>query len=248
MCPAAAPAPPASNFEACGGDPFGAWRLREYDLSEVKFVVNVQSINSLNTSCDVGGAMANDDVELALELTSGGSGRIHTSGIVVVGDILERCADDALNTSCAGLAQCTAGPCGTCQCENSLDDFTGGVSWERTDTTLTLDAGSPVEFEYCVEGSTLSLKMVGFPAVIYELQPLELVGTPAPCAEREPGKCAGAGCRIGLCVGGASCAASVAEASCTNVQGCTWDADACSGTAAATCNVEDYGHVTGCDF
>jgi hypothetical protein len=247
ICPATAPAAPAAAYVPCGGEPFGTWRLKAYDTSEVMLAVNVQGEWAASTRC-AAAVQGDEEPEMALRIDSGGSGRMNFGGLPVTGSILESCAKQELHTKCDGLAQCKAGACGTCDCHNSIEAYTGSLSWTRNGTQLTLDAGNLLAFEYCVEDSILTLKLSSAPSVILELERVMPVGRPADCAERATMECLGAGCHVGTCTGAATCSARIDEAACTKVQGCVWDKTACGGNSAAACDLEDYGKVAGCEL
>ena len=246
-CPAAAPAPPATTFVGCEGEPFGTWRLKAYDTSEVRLAINIQGIITAGALCD-SAVQGGEEPEMALRIDSGGTGRMGFGGLPVAGSILQSCAKEELRTDCNGLAQCKPGACGTCECTNSIEAYTGPFSWTRAGSTLTIDAGNALAFQYCVQDSTLTLKLLSAPAVILELERVMPIGRPAACGERALAACVGAGCHVGSCVGTASCSTRVTEAACTNVQGCTWDKQVCAGSSADACAVEDYGKVTGCEL
>jgi hypothetical protein len=247
-CPAQAPSEPAPAYQACGGAPFGAWRLVNIDYSEVALNLRRQGLGAAPFECPT--TVEEPSLpRMLLTLLDGGDGEIFQQQIAVAGWVPESCVTQMYaNASCEDLQDCESAGCGTCRCFNPLS-FDNVVDWQTMGNQLHLTSGgSTVSFDYCVEAeSTLTMKRTTGVGVIYRLESVTLSGTPAPCSERPADACLGGGCTLGACLGPSeACASANSEGDCTNNQGCTWDPGVCGGQTLDYCELGYYGVVPGC--
>jgi hypothetical protein len=241
----------AMSVEACGGDPFGMWRLVELEIGRTEIVV---ALNGTEVGrCDTMLERTEQTVpRVLIDLESGGSTRQYAAGFAFTqswsnGCVTDkasalRCSDDVWT----GVSGCAL-DCDICRCDSSVPAVRDDGSWLRTETTLTLALwGNAVVYDYCVSGDRLVLSA---PNIYLAFEKAYTFGVPAPCTERSSEQCtSGSGCTVGVCEGSAGCSGRASESECLTVQGCTWNAAACSGTGSTTCGLEDYGVAPGCDF
>jgi hypothetical protein len=144
---------------------------------------------------------------------------------------------------------CKLGDCGICSCDfSSSVTFLPGT-WKRSGTTLTVTpmGYADTAFDYCVNGDTMTVRDPS--GLLVTLERAAVSGAPTPCSQRTIDQCKlGVGCRVGACMGGATCTSAATETDCTVRQGCFWSADQCGGTAPPTCTLAEYGIVPGCVF
>jgi hypothetical protein len=141
----------------------------------------------------------------------------------------------------------TDATCGVSSCTADVPSTYGGTthgggSWTRSGSTISI--ANVTSFDYCVQANMMQINWGG---AVYTMKQVQAGGVPTPCSSRSAADCtASADCHP-LCSGGTDCATAASEAQCTNRQGCTWDTSQCAGTAATTCDLQDYGIVPGCN-
>lgn len=246
------PNPPPSDFDACGGEPFGAWRLLDtvyYDQT-LTFATGVGS-KKRSVECLAHPVAQAPALELLLELSDGGVARAVAAGGNVEYRTPESCLMGGLQETCEQNG-CEQGACGQCFClGGTLNLNVPSGSWTRNNAKLSVGSSDQqTAFDYCVQDDRMTLRLEG-QQIVLELERVSLLGAPRTCGERSPEECAPAGvlrtdCHIGSCTGGEECPFAMAESDCTNRQGCTWDTSICSGTAAPTCAISDYDVLPGC--
>jgi hypothetical protein len=239
----------APEFDACAGEPFGVWesdsitapsltlRLYQRDrLGGVNFAGTCPTqVDELVTRGKV-----------RLSLLDGGDAVMTGSPVSLSYRLLDECVQETVDQSCTQLelnGKCTK-TCGICQCDLMGNTFDGEGTWSRQGSTLTLSLANVWSLDYCVQGDRLMLRDID--GLVLELHRLNLFSSPAACAGRSPEACV-RGCALGVCEGGVLCEAAMNEASCTNRQGCTWNAESCVGQPEP-CELADYGVVPGCDL
>jgi hypothetical protein len=251
-CP---PYQPTSNdmpdpFEACGGEPFGAWRLKSHDDRGVTFSVRERMVvlgqtYTVPVSCDAElNTTWDDGVPYLFVLEDGGKGSARVPAGNLHARFRDGCACDHIE-DVAGDCKFNS-ECGLCEC----DELSGGLTiyegvWTRDSSSFNLNGGGSVgEFggDYCVTGDTLRLgRRLTFEKVT-------LIGTPLECSSRNIKRCDGAGCHSGKCVGTDKCNGAATSSECGTRQGCTWDVTQCDGETEAACEVDDWGLVDGCEI
>jgi hypothetical protein len=241
----------AATVDACGGEPFGLWRLVELDLGKSELVVTLGTTEV--GRCDTTFERKGGDVPLVLiDLETGGSTRQHVAGFSLTqawsnGCVVEKadalyCSDDVwMNVSGCSV------DCDICRCDSQVSGWSGDGDWLRTETTLTLTFwGDSTTYDYCISGNRMTLSA---PGIFLSFERTYTFGVPVLCSERTSEECpVGAGCVPGACEGGLDCPRQTSEGGCLTIQGCTWNSSACSGTAPPACELGDYGVVPGCDF
>ncbi len=257
-CEGEAPRDVPTTFQACGGEPFGTWVLTEADVSAVKahFARQVLGGELMMAACPATTTLLGTP-NVLLKLDDGGSGAGTITGFGVSVLVMSECAAQ-VGQACGEFKGCEEdSACGTCHCSMSAvnESPPDSLSWSRTGAQLSLMLGTtPANYEYCVDGDTLSL-YVPETELVLRLQRTYAFGEPLPCAERAVDKCSGASaiaqdnCHVGICTGApAGCANASDEAGCTNQQGCSWDTSQCSGNSAQYCGLDDYGVIPGCEL
>ena len=227
----------ATSVEACGGEPFGTWRLVEFEIGKTDLVVTLNQVEV--GRCDTMLERADQVApQVVIELQDGGSTRQYAGGFAYTQSWSDDCVTDkasALRCSddvWTGVSGCAL-DCDICRCEGNVSTRSDDGTWLRTETTLTLAlwAGS-VAYDYCVSGDRLALSA---PSIHMVFERVYTFGVPAPCADRSSDQCeSGSGCTLGVCEPGAGCMGRTSE-SCLTAQGCTWNAAACGGTGSTTC-------------
>lgn len=238
-------------FDACGGEPFGAWRLVSAKLPSVLFRGNrlAQVV-----WCQAGVTSEKAPLHMMLELKDGGDANVYAGDGLVEGKFPESCLQP-IQESCEENGY-TRDACNNCVGTGSpLSLDPNGASWTRSGSQLSLTTfqAELATFDYCVKGDQLSLFLNETQSLL-ALERVSLGGKPSLCAERSAESCvqksihAFDACHVGSCSGtGKDCAAATTEASCTNQQGCSWDKDACAGTPGNECTIGDYGLLPGCN-
>ncbi|HXS16197.1 MAG TPA: hypothetical protein VN764_03360, partial [Polyangiaceae bacterium] len=243
VCPDFSPVEDPTVFSACGGEPFGMWRLKETDWSPYKLNVTDQG------TCEVSGVVAEEGHDFRLSLKSGGDLEMASVGSKFEFSVRSSCAGP-----CSGLygnradIECESTACGVCDCKMDLYEEQDEGKWERTDTELTLEMDSlgVATVPYCVEGGAMKLFWFGR---ILTFEQVAGTGVPQACSERTEATCrSGGGCRLGVCTGDGECDVANSETECLTVAGCSWDSSVCSGQAASECAFYELGIVPGCEF
>jgi hypothetical protein len=152
------------------------------------------------------------------------------------------------NCSCAagndGISHCTA-TTAAFQYGSLVNSPFDGDGWTRSGSTLAIK--NVTEFEYCVNGDTMTLHDSTW-GLGFTMERVQAGGTPLACASRDQKGCGASNDCHPLCSGGATCSAAADESSCTNRQGCTWDTARCAGVAKMRCELQDFDIVPGCSF
>lgn len=212
-------------FDACGGEPVGVWRGLVFAAQGF----HLSSLGEAGGECPVDFTMASPSVEFLLRFDDSADLEIYRSAFSVSGNLLDSCVREVFQgVGCNGLevandGSCSLQDCGICSCTLPLLELAGGGTWVASAGTLliSLNSGARGTWDHCVQSDRLVLREAS--GVRFELERIQVMGTPAPCAERSSETCA------------------------TSV-GCTWDGSECSGAVAATCSLRDYGRVPGCDI
>jgi hypothetical protein len=248
-CPAFE-APEAPSIEACGGEPFGTWRLAGVEFGRTDLEISRDGM--LLGSCDALIEFTNMPV-LLIELADGGNGTIYAESPQFTQSWSNSCVVSlASELSCGniefeGNRTCTL-DCDVCGCRGSNPErINESITWSRTTTSLSLELWTgPGTFDYCITDDSLELATTGAHMVF---ERVNTFSQPVPCSERTLEQCLlGSGCRVGTCLGEMGCETRTSESTCLTMQGCSWDASVCSGTGQSGCRLGDYGVVPGCDF
>ena len=247
---------PDPTFEACGGELFGMWRLTDVDVKATK-VTLVSSRTKQKLTCPVDAKLVDTPDAAAhalLRFDSGGKGIGKIGGPLLSLEIKPDCSAQ-IGETCGDFG-CGPGACGLCNCSSRTFSWpAAAMSWTRTDSIVALEfEGSTalLVFDFCVDGNTLALHHVP-DRVELHLERVYPRGRPLPCDQRTAETCKNSaqesedGCELGRCVGPTpDCAQGTSQATCTNRQGCKWDATSCSGVQAEECGAADYDVVPGC--
>jgi len=212
-------------FDACGGDPTGIWR-------SIVFAPQGFHLSNLGTSggeCPADFTMASPDLEFLLSFAETAELEVYRSAFSVSGNMLDSCIREVFQgTWCNALdiandGSCLLGECGICSCTLPVLELEGTGSWSSTGgrISVSLGTGERGSFEHCVQVDRLVLREPS--GIRFELERIQVTGTPTPCAQRT-------------------------NETCTMGNSCTWDGASCSGAVSATCSLEDYGNVPGCEF
>jgi hypothetical protein len=251
-CPTCAPITTATlaPWTACGGEPFGRWRLDGLDLSASKLTITGVGRLPLG-QCDAELPLdPAQPADIRLELASGGSARsvsfAQANVVVPLSCVQSLTGDSATCATLQGTTPCTMDECHRCYCGLELKlGETGAGSWSRDGSTLKVGAIGTAE--YCVQGDTMTLRRPD--NVVITMKRTFVMGRPQACAERDAASCsAGNGCSLGQCMGGETCAKASSESACATYQGCTWDRKVCIGEADKACSLADYDRTPGCHF
>ncbi|MFZ5890561.1 MAG: hypothetical protein ACOY0T_05780 [Myxococcota bacterium] len=265
-CPSAdqCASPKASScFKACGGEPFGTWRLME-----ACFPTGI----SAEGSCIkvVSGKTSTSDLTLRIldggELQVRGTERVDLKEQASLGclgiDSVNQCSRANLFAypflfGMPRSLDCAASACGVCDCvANGLESFSLDFSgtWRREGESLWLAASF---VPYCVNGEELwiggGFARDGTQQVAYKLKKESCRGKPLPCAQRTAEQCGkGGSCASGVCQAttGSStrCAMANSQFDCGVLQGCTWNAAGCRGTANDNCDFSTCDEEPGCSW
>jgi len=239
----------AAKTDACGGTPFGVWRLTKLEVARSQLALTVAGQS--RGSCDVMLDTPGETPRVLMNLKDGGAAeyetevvttRAHWSNTCVVSQVAQfSCGSEAWT----GVSKCAL-DCDICSCTTTLGTTAGNVGWHRTASTLTVAPfGKSAEFDYCVQGSKLMLSST---ELSLEFEQVFTVDTPTACEKRSATQCSlGEGCSLGKCEGVASCGQHAFETDCLTNQGCSWRANACTGLTGP-CTLADFGTVPGCDF
>jgi len=239
-----------AKIDACGGAPFGVWRLTELEVGRTQFVVSVAG--ELPGTCDVRLDTPNETPRVLMNLKDGGAAEYDTEAVATQAHWSNNCiTSKSEQLSCGskgwtGVSNCALS-CDICTCDTTLGTAADeDVGWLRSASTLTVaPLGKSTEFDYCVQDSKLTLTSA---ALSLEFEQVFTVDTPAPCEKRSPKQCTlGKGCTLGLCEGSSTCAQQDFEAECLTNKGCTWNATACAGVPLS-CTLADFETVPGCDI
>jgi len=240
----------------CGGDPFGTWKAVSLDASGIRMRAFSYSdsdkhvVPTRDCGAELVQAAAIGDLEFRIQFVSGGSGSVTSEGPVAVLSANKSCAAGRYVADCSTQTGCTAAADCVCQCTENIEPLDEGFTWTRSGSTLSLSmrASEARTYDYCVQGDTMQL-FDSRSGVLYTMERLTALGSPLDCQSRTSDVCTkGTGCNSGACVGVSACASAAYEANCTNISGCTWNAQGCNGKAQATCNFDDYGVVPGCIY
>lgn len=238
------------SVAACGGEPFGVWRLTKLELGTS--TLSLSSAGEALGSCALLLDTPAQVPRALMSLQDGGRAEYVTEQTPTQAHWSDSCVTSKLAPlSCGakgwkGVSNCALS-CDTCTCDSSLGtpDPSVRYQWQRTPTTLSISQfGDSSTFDYCVKDGKLSLSG---PTALLEYEQVFTVDTAGPCAERSADECArGKGCRLGSCEGSAACL-QLDSSQCLTTQGCHWDAEACWGVPE-NCELADFGVVPGCDF
>ncbi len=157
----------------------------------------------------------------------------------------------AQNRTCAEYSGCRGKGCGLCACGEEgapFGFFPYGFGWQLVGNTIALaGSGALISYHYCVSGDRLTLTQPDS-QVLYQLERVELAGSPLACAQRSPEACVvpvnpmnparhaeseDDACHF-ACTGGPNCAAATYDTQCQDA-GCTWDVTQCAGEPAREC-------------
>jgi hypothetical protein len=240
----------AAKTEACGGEPFGVWRLTQLDLGRTPMTVSANGQS--NGTCDLMLDTPSETPRVLMKLREGGTAEYDTKQLVTKAHWSESCISSKTALLACGSDGWTgvwgcALDCDICTCSTTLGKTPSqNAGWRRTATTLSVaPLGNIIEFDYCVNGSKLTLSGAD---MSLEFEQVFTVDTPTACEQRSQDECTlGEGCGLGVCQGSSSCAQARYESACLTMQGCTWDATACTGRAG-DCTLADFGTVPGCEF
>jgi hypothetical protein len=169
------------------------------------------------------------NVELMLSFAETDDLEMYREAFSISGNLLDSCMREVFQgTWCndidiANNGSCLAKDCGICSCTLPVLELWGAGSWSSTGSriSISLGTGARGSFEYCVQGGRLVLREAS--GIRFELERIQVTGTPTPCAQRTSETCA---------LGGS----------------CSWDGSSCSGGVSATCSLKDYGNVPGCEI
>lgn len=241
----------APTVAACGGEPFGVWRLTKLELGSTP--LSLSSFGEALGSCT---SMLDTPAQVPhalMSLQDGGRVEYVTEETPTKAHWSNSCVTSKLpSLSCGskdwiGVFNCTLS-CDTCTCDTRLGipDPDLRYQWQRTETTLSISQfGDSSTFEYCAKDGKLSLSGAG---ALLEYEQVFTVDTPAPCEGRSADQCAlGTGCKPGSCDGSDACLRLASASQCLTTQGCHWNAEACRGVPEH-CALADFGVVPGCDF
>lgn len=252
----------ATCFEACGGEPFGAWVVEETCF--------LGGGGGGNGGCQQNVRASSEATDLRLRILDGGYvDIIGTEQLDIEAKVTPDCVGVRSVNSCENVeyradvflfsaernAACEANACGVCDCYGSLENYPmfGASQWQRQGTTITING---LQMDYCVDGDEMWLgggTRYGLPRPAYRLRKESCVGTPTPCAERSQKECSSDNfCRLGLCVATsgtqAHCTPGYDELRCNVIQGCAWDPDVCTGEGAPFCAFETCNDQPGCSW
>ncbi|MES1175192.1 MAG: hypothetical protein ABUL62_12795 [Myxococcales bacterium] len=240
----------AAKIDACGGAPFGVWRLTKLEVGRGQLELSVagQSRGSCDFMLDTPGKIP----RVLMNLKDGGVAEYDAEIVATQAHWSDGCVTSKAgqlscgSTAWTGVSNCALS-CDICSCDTTLGSTAAANGgWLRTASTLTVAPfGTSGEFDYCAQGSKLTLSR---PDLSLEFEQVFTLDTPTACDKRSPVQCTlGQGCSLGVCEGAGPCAQSGSEAACLTKQGCTWDATACTGLPRS-CTLADFGTVPGCDF
>jgi hypothetical protein len=241
-CPEA-PAAGVLEFDACGGEPFGFWRLKQTLHEGLEIPVYFDETTLLGT-CPGAITQLDQDIEYRLELQDGGVLNMAGASTPMSFNMLGACLEELTGLPGDDSGNCRR-ECGVYQCDVPSEPYpetTDLGSWTRTETTL--DMSFLGEAQYCVDEGELRLRFEN--GIVQVLERVFPFNAPSACEERAPESCTG-GCRLGQCAGDAGCEDAREEANCTNRQGCDWLADACVGTPR-DCGLGEYEVIPGCEL
>jgi hypothetical protein len=172
--------------------------------------------------------MASQDLQFLLSFADLAELEFYRSAFSVSGKMLDSCIRERFQVSCNGLeiannGSCSLEECGVCSCTLPVPELARTGTWSPTGSgfSISLSTGERGSFEHCVQGDRLVLLEPS--GIRYELERIEVSGTPTPCAQRS-------------------------NETCQTGSSCTWDGAACSGAVTATCSLKDYGNVPGCEI
>lgn len=244
--------PEEFEFDACGGEPFGTWVLTDAETVVSKITFGRWETRQSTDECAAELELDDiDSLDFRLIFADGGDAEVYRSAQEGTYRYDAACAQAELGASCESTDwngfDCTEEQCGVCSCPRLVSESsrTETWTWTRTETTVTIRGGTgdSWDYDYCVEDDQLQLVAEGLRLVFARAYTFS---NPGPCADRGEAECYG-GCERGRCVGDSDCEAASSEATCTNRQGCEWEAETCFGSPEA-CRLADYGNVPGCDF
>jgi hypothetical protein len=239
-----------AKTNACGGAPFGVWRLTKLELGRSQLSLTVAGESRGN--CDVMLDTPDETPLLLMNLKDGGAAEYYAKSVATKTHWSNSCITSQVSQfSCGssawtGVSNCALS-CDICTCDTTLGETSDDdARWSRSATTLTVAPfGSSGEFDYCVQGSKLALSHTG---LSLEFEQVFTIDTPKACEKRAAAECTlGQGCSLGVCKGSDSCARIDFEDDCLTHQGCTWNATACTGLTPS-CTLADFGSAPGCDL
>lgn len=240
-CPVFAPQASSIHFEPCGGNPEGNWRMRSYDVSEMRVYVTDILDPSRKTSC---AARVRVDTAgyLSMRLDSDGSAIVSYRRPQVSMLVDEACIANNLGVGCAQVLDCRAAGCNTCACDPAprSPTLSTDATYTHDDSSIQIEGST---FEFCARDGVLRVRDVA-DHVKYELeleQDLEphCTGTPAPCSINKFEKDCKlvAGCEAqGSCSGDAKpqCPDLLGSDACV-AAGCRWSFIGCGGEPVGPC-------------
>jgi len=235
---------------ACGGAPFGVWRLTKLEVGRTQMTLSVGGES--RSTCDVMLDTPDETPHVLMNLKDGGVAEYDAETVAIQAHWSNNCVTSkSAPLSCGskawtGVSNCALS-CDICTCDTTLGKNTGeNAGWQRTASTITVAPfGNSAAFDYCVQGSKLTLSS---PEQSLDFEQVFTVDTPTACEKRSAVQCTlGKGCSLGVCEGSSSCAQADFEVECLTRQGCTWNATACTGRSRS-CTLADFGTVPGCDF
>jgi hypothetical protein len=260
-CSAKADAP---CFEACGGDPFGAWVLEESCFGRTASPNNGSTCRSVIQGEDKGS-------DVRMRILDGGvlelvaheawqvSAQVGLSCLAI--NTVKKCQfatswQESLLFASSAPTTCQENACGVCDCGGQVDSYPSQFSferWSRSGKTLQLGF---VSVPYCVKGDELWIggsDSNGTPKVSYKFKKQSCEGTPLACSKRTPEQCTqGFSCSLGSCHGASGsvprCLTAGSESDCSVLQGCVWDPDGCSGAPNDKCEFASCGIEPGCTW
>ena len=226
-------------FVACGGKPFGQWRLTQVRLMDDSKLRKSGSCPSRQT--------LGEPSDFRLELLDGGLAV--STGLSIEGqtEFSISCAAPALGGyQCEDMGEsCADSACGLCSCHGWLGYAAEeGGSWSTAGSRLAVSGMGQVD--YCVKGDALTLRD---DTLELRMERMLGAGRPSECAARSAKDCeAGSGCHAGVCSGSGNCSGYSDERSCNVHSACAWQSGGCGGRVAPDCGLADFGTVPGCEL
>ena len=246
-CPGVKPTV-ATAFDSCGGEPFGRWGTTAITWDDFKLAINLTS-GSSQSVLYCGGVLTKlaPNALVLMELRDGGKLTLASTNFKYSFDVRGGCVPVKCEQLKLPMGTCKSDGCGVCSCEAGHLGLGGEGTWSRKDGSMewTLPAGK-LALSYCVQGDQMKIRDGA--GLDLTLERVSVGGKPLACAQREAETCVARGdCKLGACLGAAKCASALTAPTCTATSGCSWDPQACAGTALAACTLHDYGITPGCE-
>jgi hypothetical protein len=243
--------PQATVSDACGGEPFGLWRLTKLEFGAQPLELSVN--NAPVGSCPAVFSEIEEVPRMLVSLEDGGIAQYSTEAIPLQQSWSNGCVTSKISEFSCGSSSWTNATdckldCDICTCDTSLfAHIEDEGAWERSESTLTIAPwGNPAAFDYCVEGNRMELSTEG---AYLEFERVYSLSAPTPCADRAPEECVlGGSCQRGACVGDGECPSATTEGDCLTQQGCSWDAAVCHGAGGEQCGIGEYDVTPGCEL